>query len=406
MRQSVAALVAVLLAGAQTQAGATMFSMRSTVIDGQKADLIEEVKLQGDLRLRHEEFIKRTGGQMSRTRERFRLRYGADAKLPLFMTAGLHLASGTGEQVSTNQSMDNLSSQKEIWIDRVYLKWAPVVSEDGKVHVTAGRMSNPFWRTYSSDVVWDDDFNPEGLAQGVEWYLPSLGGIYFANAMEMVVDEDSGSRADQWLVAGQVGAEYRLPLDSRLRLAGAFYEWSNARVTDFSPVAVNEGNRRSGNRLLNDYKVAELTGQFSSWLGRVPMRLQGTFARNTAARYEEVAGRGMQARNQTAYQLGSIFGEASNPGTWEGAYFYKWSESDAVVADVADSDFGDGGTNRRGHILWVAYNPLDWVQLKAKYFHTAVIANGLPPGAVTATANPANKGDDINRLQLDFSVKF
>lgn len=406
MRTAARLLAAALLALGPAPAAATLLTFRSTVRDGQKTDLVQEVKLQGDLRLRHDGTIRRTAPNVQRDRQRFRLRYGMDATLLNDMTAGFALASGTGEQVSTNQSMDNLSGQKGVWIDKAYLKWSPKVAEDGKVSVSAGRFANPLWQTYSSDLVWDSDFNPEGLGQSVEWFLPSLGGIYFANALQMVTDEDSDSRADQYMLGGQLGAEYRLPAGSRLRFAGALYEWTNSRINDFSPAAAQNGNRRLGTRVLNDFKVAELTSQLSGWAGSVPVKLQGTFIRNLAAIQEEQAGRGLQGRNHFGYQVGAIVGEAADRKTWEAGYFYKWSESDATVADVADSDFGNGGTNRKGHIFWTAYSPNDWSQLKFKFFYTTLIANGLPPGSVTAAANPANKGDDINRLQLDYVVKF
>lgn len=406
MRTAARLLAAALLALGPAPAAATLLTFRSTVRDGQKTDLVQEVKLQGDLRLRHDSTMRRTAPNVQRDRQRLRLRYGMDATLLNDMTAGFALASGTGEQVSTNQSMDNLGGQKSIWIDKVYLKWAPKLSDDGKLSVSAGRIANPLWQTYSSDIVWDSDFNPEGLGQSVEWYLPSLGGIYFANALQMAADEDSDSRADQYMLGGQLGAEYRLPAGSRLRFAGALYEWTNSRINDFSPAAAQNGNRRLGNRVLNDFKVAELTAQLSGWAGPVPVKLQGTFIRNLAAIQEEQAGRGEQGRNQAGYQVGAIVGEAADPKSWEAGYFYKWSESDATVADVADSDFGNGGTNRKGHIFWTAYSPNDWSQLKFKFFYTTLIANGLPPGSVTAAANPANKGDDINRILLDYVVKF
>lgn len=401
--KKLAALLSVALMGAGTvPAQGTIITFRSTVRDGQKKDLVEEIKLQGDLRLRHESVVRRTAPNIGRDRARFRLRYGADFKLPSFITGGLALASGTGEQISTNQSFDNLSGQKAIWIDKVFLRFSPVLSENGKVFAAAGRFVNPIWRTYSSDLVWDEDFNPEGLAEGIEWNLPSLGGVYFANALQMAVDEDAGSKADQFMLGGQLGAEYRLPGQSSLRFAGAFYEWTNSRITDFGQAVAQNGNRRVGTVLLNDFKLAEFTAQLSGRAGGMPVKVQGTVVRNTAALNEEVAGRGLQGRSQAGYQVGSILGEAGNPRTWEVGYFYKWVESDATVADVADSDFGNGGTNRRGHISWVSYSPNDWSQLKFKYFYTKLIADGLPPGSNGAN----NPGDDINRFSLDYAVKF
>ena len=59
-----------------------------------------------------------------------------------------------------------------------------------------------------------------------------------------------------------------------------------------------------------------------------------------------------------------IVGQAKEKNSFEAAYFYKRSETDSTVSDVVDSDFGDGGTNRKGHIVWVAYNPQEFLQFK------------------------------------------
>ncbi|MDC4227303.1 MAG: hypothetical protein MPW15_24430 [Candidatus Manganitrophus sp.] len=60
------------------------------------------------------------------------------------------------------------------------------------------------------------------------------------------------------------------------------------------------------------------------------------------------------------------------------------------MADIADSDCGtSGGTNRKGHLAWIAYSPNKALQLKAKYIMTEVEDETLPPGE-----------DDNDRLQL------
>jgi hypothetical protein len=71
-------------------------------------------------------------------------------------------------------------------------------------------------------------------------------------------------------------------------------------------------------------------------------------------------------------------------------------ETDATVADVADSDFGDGGLDRRGHILWGAYSLTKYLQFKTKYFITQ---------KESQTGDPSTK-DDIDRLQVDLVMKF
>jgi hypothetical protein len=95
----------------------------------------------------------------------------------------------------------------------------------------------------------------------------------------------------------------------------------------------------------------------------------------------------------SGYQAGFILGKASDPQTWEVAYFYKQLGTDATLADIADSDFGTGGTDRKGNIVWAAYNPNKALQVKMKYFKTEREDDQASP-------------NDINRLQADLSIKF
>ena len=133
-------ILVVALAAGPTDAGATILTFRRTARDGQKVDLVQEIKLQGDLRLRHDGIARRTAPNVQRDRQRFRLRYGMEAILQNDMTAGISLASGTGEQTSPNQSLDNLGTPKAVWLDKVYVNWAPKVAESAKLSFSAGRI--------------------------------------------------------------------------------------------------------------------------------------------------------------------------------------------------------------------------------------------------------------------------
>lgn len=363
---------------------------------------LEDVKISGDLRLRHEVFDKRTPGQVDRTRQRYRLRINTDFKIPYKVNIKMTFASGTGEQVSTNQSFDNFSSQKDIWIDKAYVVWAPL----DVFKFQGGKMENPFWRPYTSDVVWDTDFNPEGFSES---YSQLLGPVnVFVTALQMVVDEDSGhnngtaavgSQKDQWLLAEQIGTEFRLPLESRAKVAYAYYDWKNERYGTFGQTVQNEGNRRVGvstGPLANNFNVHEVTAQLSSWVGKCPIKLQGTWIRNTGV-LESFA-----LKEDRGYQFGTIIGEAKNKNTVELGVFHKSVGTDATVADLSDSDFGDGGTNRVGNIFWVSYAPQEWMLFQLKYFDTEV-----KNVAITGdNRSPSTGRDDIRRAQLDWTVRF
>lgn len=385
LMRMLAAAVLLLLAAPQARAVAP------NIVDQLKlSEYVQSLKFGGDFRLRDEYFDRRSPGTTNRHRQRYRLRLGAEILLPHDLLTYLRLASGQGEQVSTNYTFDNLSQQKEIWIDQIYLKWGPKLTNTITGFVAGGKMQNFLWRTYSSDILWDDDFNPEGLYQGGEWIVAEDASV-FVNAVQMLVDEDSNTPREQWSFSQQAGFETRLPWETRLRLAAAYHKWSDENRSTFGQRVVLEGNRRTAAGILvNRFGVGEVTGQLSGWAGRLPLAAQATIIRNLRAR-DDLAG----GRTQDGYQFGLVVGKAKTAGTWEAAWFKKYSQTDATVADVADSDFGDGGTNKTGHIWWLAYAPLDWLIARAKFFSTKTIDAGLAPGA-----------RDVNRFQLDFSLKF
>ncbi len=370
------------------------------------SDTIQSMKFGGDLRLRDDVSAKRGTNQVNRGRLRYRLRFGTEIELPDNLLATIRLGSGTGEQVSTNQSYDNLGAQKAIWIDLMYLKWKPTLNEAATTALHAGRMINPLWRTYSSDIVWDDDFNPEGFGEQIEWVFPGPELSLFANGLQGVADEDSNSGKNQWFFSQQLGVEKTLPLDSRVRFAAAYHKWSDENRSDFGQTTIQDGNRRSNatGRLVSQFGVGEITAQLTSWIGTIPLNFQGTAIRNFRTRHNDLI-QGPVGRD--GYQAGVIVGSAKAKGSWEAAYFKKYSQIDSTVADVADSDFGDGGTNRVGHIAWIAYAPRDWMLLKVKGFVTDALDRSFPTvaGVVSPTAT-TNLDKAINRLQIDMSIKF
>jgi hypothetical protein len=367
----------------------------AATIQGRKlATWIDRLTLSGDIRLRHESFYRNTADD--RHRERFRLRIAPELKVG-DLTVGIRLASGTGEQVSTNKSFDNLSSQTALYIDRAFLKWHS--PELRWLTLTGGRMPNPFFTVYSSDAVWDDDFNPEGVAEN---FVFKLGGSeLFLNLAQIVLDEDSSGRpnTDQWFFGQQVGVKANPMHNVQTTLAAAYYNTVNAQNNDFGQGACQDGNTRVTScsapaatrniTLLNDYNVVDLTAVIATKLRSLPVSVMGDYVKNTAGT-KDAAGADTK---DSGYQAGLILGKASDAQTWELAYFYKLVGTDATLADVADSDFGNGGTDRKGHIMWTAYNPSKALQVKVKYFKTEREDD-------LATAN------DINRLQADLSVKF
>jgi len=351
-----------------------------------------ELEIKGDLRLRQESKTEEgatTDKNQTSNRQRFRLRVGMNYKLDSKLSVKTQLASGTGEQTSTNQTLGNDSAQKPVFIDMAYVDYKPL----DVLGFYGGRMKNPLWQSYSSDIVWDTDYNPEGLAESVK--MPVGNTRVFVNALQAVINEDNAgsgaAKKPQYLFSNQVGITVPVPMDSRVTLAGALHDWVNERgriitSTTTSPAGKQGATNTTTNGILdNDFRVLEVGGEFFTNLPviDVPLSLQGTFIKNTAYRPE------IQPKDDTGYQVGGLLGKADHKHGWEVAYFKKSSGKDSTVSDIADSDFP--GTNRVGNIYWVAYGLSDVAGLKVKYFDTKAI-------------NGPKK--DIQLAQLDFQVKF
>ncbi|MEK7477615.1 MAG: putative porin [Candidatus Coatesbacteria bacterium] len=387
---------------------------------------VDTLTIGGDIRIREEYYDYRddpsstrfVAGKVpkDRNRIRYRLRMKLDYKLKDDLKAVASLASGTGEAVSTNQTLSGLGRQKAIWIDQAYISWSPALLGDaGTIALSAGRMANPLWRLYSSDIVWDGDFNPEGFGESLSYVVGDSLRV-FANGMQMVDDEWSANGNDPWTLSEQVGFEMPLPAASRLIVAGAFHKWLHVNDGQLNQSPVQLGNTRASSTLMDGYGVAELTAQVSTWIPvpmtgiSLPFAVAGTVIANREAR--DPAWSGTKAghalppgsfigRSAGGYQIGAQLGKASAPGTWEVAYYYKRAAWDCTVADVADSDFGDGGLDRKGNIAWIAYTPNGFVTFQAKVFNVRLLDKRY-----VMTGAKINVPDRINRIQVDATVKF
>jgi hypothetical protein len=365
---------------------------------------VQKVEVKGDLRLRQDTIHDKENASPDRSRQRYRLRVGVDADLGSGFKVKTRFATGSNDQVSSNQTMENMSNQRSFSIDQVFLEYKPMES----MVFRGGRMANPLWTVYSSDLIWDGDFNPEGLAESFKFSLFG-SGRFFINMMQGVADEDNSAanQRDQYYLSNQIGLIMPLFSASRVTVGAALHQWINEGVTDNLPAASRpldaakhfdgtDGNRQvTAGNLVNQFNVAELTAEYATEIF-VPVSFQGTYIKNQAHLSGDqlvalgVAAASARQKSDVGYQFGLIV----KPGKFEVGLFRKVLKKDATVADVADSDFGDGGTNREGNIGWVGYKINDFLSSSVKIFTTA--RNNLVIDAK----------DDKNRVQVDLVAKF
>lgn len=342
---------------------------------------IQTMKFKGDYRLRYEN-TEKTSTQ-TRTRGRFRLRFGFDAKANEKLKIGVRLASGGGEQTSTNQSFDDGFVGKNLYIDRAYLAYTTPI--DGVTFI-GGKMKNPFFKT---SLLWDGDINPEGVAAVGEWQIPDSKSKIYANAAAFVASESSSDSDEPTIIAAQAGLKGKI--NERKYQAGiAYYDFHNIKGKSISSTFTGkqkDTNTGGGSDVYTyDFNILNLTAKYSPmdvtlFGALLPVTLHADYVTNLADGVSKDSG----------YQAGIKLGKAKNPGSWEVKYMYQELEDDAVVAELTDSDFHGGGTNAKGHKLGFAYAPMNNSTLGLTYF-------------ITEKENGSKS--DVDTLQVDWKVKF
>lgn len=385
----------------------------------------KKISLSGDIRLRYEAtFFDKTGNysglispltlqllNSSEDRQRFRARarLNVNAKVNDEIEAVFGLATGnTTDPVSTNQTLGNYFNKKAIQLDQAYVAWKP----GDWLTVRGGHFPNPW---FSTDLVWDQDLNFDGVAAtyrhrlNPEWTMFLTGGAFPIQEIEL-------SQRDKWLYGGQLGAEYRKEDELAAKLAVAYYGYSNMVGRVYSQKDLDNYSApqymQKGNSLFNinplgttvpalaaDYGELNLTGQLDLGYWH-PFHLIFTadYVNNLAFDRSAVARRGAvspsEVRKETeGYQIRLDVGypKVREQWDWRAYLAYKRLEADAVLDAFTDSDFNLGGTNAKGWILGGELGLLKNTSLSARWLTTNEISG--PAFAV-------------DLFQLDFNVRF
>jgi Putative porin len=201
----------------------------------------------GDMRVRDEPFF---GGPVNqsqvRNRERFRLRFNVNAKFSDDISGGFSLASGDlNDPISTNQTDIQFYTRKPIAIDRAFVNYTP--HQFKPLLLTGGKFAYPFYRT---ELVWDNDLNPEGVAQTLQWNFGDNTPVikrFAVVGFELPFTEvqhtvgTNRSRVESEVYGGQVQALWQLASWLKLSTYGAFYNYHNPDPIAFA-TATSNGN--------------------------------------------------------------------------------------------------------------------------------------------------------------------
>lgn len=350
------------------------------------AEWASRLSWKADVRYRHEN-IDAEEASTDQTRQRIRARLAMTSRINETLTGTIGLATGGSDPRSTNQTLGDGTTRKDVALDLAYVDWT---AAPGLV-MSFGKMPQPWYK--ASGFFFDGDITPEGIAARYS------GGPVFATAYGYWLSERS-SASDATLLGGQLGVTGEL---GGVKLTGAlgYFDVGSVQgeITTASaaiPCLNNPAfyNGAQGNstfldvsgcqRLLYDFNVIEAQGQAEFAVADRPLQLFAHFFRNTEA--DDL---------DTGWFAGFNWGKAANPYSWEFGYAYGVVEKDANFGQFIDSDFGGGITDVDGSVFKVGFVPArNWL-LNGTYYSNSRFVDA--PGAV-------ERGYD--RYQVDVSWKF
>src|ERR1041385_9260608 len=129
------------------------------------------------------------------------MRFGVTATLLDDFEAGFRLTSSEpsgsfgGDPISGNSTFQNNGDKKFLYIDQAYGKWSPLKGPSWLGAFTIGKMEHPF---VFSDMVFDADYMPEGLAANLSYIINDNQSVR-VNAGYFVLDELPNSGNDAFM---------------------------------------------------------------------------------------------------------------------------------------------------------------------------------------------------------------
>lgn len=372
-------------------------------------------------------------------RERFRVRarLGMLGKVSESWSGGVRLATGSStDRVSTNQTLGQDWNKYSFLVDRAYLKYDPVEW----LSITGGRMPNPW---FSTDLVWDEDLNFEGVAATWKPVLDN-GAIkpFLTVGAFPLKEENPPANKGRWMHGVQAGTQWDLSSDTRLKFGLAWYGFKDfeGRVESndslweptpgvFVPFAANYGHyeygtnlRQKGNTLFvtnanldqsattywglaSKFRPVSLTASVDlAHFDPVHVILTADWVKNTAFDRSEIATRTQGRVNLTdgksngyQYKLTVGMPQLKDARDWQVSMAYRYLGSDAVVDAFTDSDFGGGGTNLKGYTLGLQY---------AVDRNAVVGLRWLSADQIDSFAPGADYKFSLDVLQADVNVRF
>lgn len=340
-----------------------------------------------------------------------RVRAGFVAQLGNSFNLDVRLATGNARSpVSTNQTMGNYGNRWAVNVDRAAVIWNPINTDrDREFDFRFGRFSNPF--VSFGELIWDNDLSFEGISAtyafdffGNDPALMERGLFLTLGAFPL--QEEELTTDDKWLYAGQLGAQFALGSQSRLRFTAGYFEYDNitgirntfnSTAFDFTaPGFLQKGNTLFDIRndsatstqlfaLAGEYQLATANLWLDLGFDSIRVSVGGEYVKNIGWDKDEVFRRtdgGVLRDERTeGYETGVIVGHpaVAHLWDWRAAVLYRYVQRDAVLDAFTDSDFHLGGTDAKGYQIAFDLGLSRGAWLRLRYL-TANEIDGPPLG--------------------------
>lgn len=341
------------------------------------ADWTENLKVGGDLRYRYESIDDDTK-EGARTRNRYRARIGIKAKANDNVALGFTLATaGTSAPYSNNQTLENGAIARGLNVNQAYFKWHPQGNKSWSV--LGGKFKNPFYVPIKSELVFDSDIRPEGIAAQYK------NNLMFFNAgflpMEHIKPGSKGSNAEDNINLTGIQAGIKTKMSGLKFAAGfALYNLDLQGQKSFTNSGSFTGNSNNGTVYTYGYAMQNIFVELGTKIGSQKVTFFADFVTNSDADAEDQGS-----------SYGFKIGKVKKPGSMDFRYLYKEVEKDAVIGFMTDSDFRGDGTDGKGHEINFGYGIEKGWKFGLTYF---INKKGI------------TNGTDYNRLQADLKFKF
>lgn len=364
----------------QTSESATAQSDADALLESLPSWL-RTLKISGDFRYRHER-ADNDATDTARDRDRIRARLIVSSEVNEEVDVTIGLASGTNNSATnTNQDLGDAFSSKDIWLDLAFMNYHPASIEG--FNLAAGKIKNLYYHPGNSDLLFDTDVRPEGIAATYKKALNE--DVSFFGTFGGYWVEERSSSLDTALWGLQGGLTGKIPgTDGVTLTAGAgYYDYTNlqGQIALGSSATNFRGNRSVGTGYESDFEIVQGFGQAAFKIAGHPCAVFGDYIVNQAAESDE----------DTGYLVGASLGKCKKPGSWAFAYNYRDLEADCELGALSDSTFAGGGTNVRGHKLSVGYQLAKNCKVGLNYM--------IGERTRTVTA-------DYDVLQFEFNFKF